>query len=686
MVVSRDMAGVQPNTDSGILVEKINHSSGKSEWKIMPSDYDYSRELARASFADMLHDSERNKLYRIGLQAAIKRVKERGQKVRVLDIGTGTGLLSMMAAAEGGVDSIVACEEFRPMAECASKIMQLNGFKDDIKLVRKRSTDLTVGPGCDLEERANILVTEVFDTELIGEGAIGTYNHANQDLLTLDRIVVPGRARMYAQVVSSQMASKWNILKDIELGEGKSLKFGSRFTIDNLVLHDIQLSQMKPSDFTPLSEPIQVFDFDLACKKSPIPCHDQTKLQFTALESGVASAVLMWWDCYTDPQEQVLLSCAPFWSHPEGQDQAWRDHWMQAIYFPNQEIEIIKGESVTLVSNHDEYSLWFDVNKQNQEIIKTQSTYLPMTRSRLFQVNNTEANQIYIRALKEHLSKGDDIRNILCLGDQSFLGLIAAGCSNNNTHVTIVQENRHMRDILQNAIKDNKLIDKVEVISDIEELNKEYSAVVCDAFFTGSVLSWHNLLLWYHVNQLKKQNRLKENCLILPGKMSLWLIPVHYKDLWKIRAPLHNIEGFNMKHFDQIIDQASGTCDENVEPHPLWEYPCVALAQPTRLLTVNLEDSVPEKNINCSGSIPVEYNNLEVNGLALWSSWELTPELTINTGPCSNIVVGEKVDWEKGHKQGVHFFKQHRVANNIEYDITFLPGEGDFKFQFGNSD
>ena len=44
------------------------------------------------------------------------------------------------------------------------------------------------------------IILKVFDTELIGEGAIGTYNHANQDLLTPDRIVVPGRARMYAQV------------------------------------------------------------------------------------------------------------------------------------------------------------------------------------------------------------------------------------------------------------------------------------------------------------------------------------------------------------------------------------------------------------------------------------------------------------------------------------------------------
>jgi hypothetical protein len=51
----------------------------------------------------------------------------------------------------------------------------------------------------------------------------------------------------------------------------------------------------------------------------------------------------------------------------------------------------------------------------------------------------------------------------------------------------------------------------------------------------------------------------------------------------------------------------------------------------------------------------------------------------------SDVVVGDRVEWEKGHKQGVHFFKEHRVANNIHYNITFIPGEGDFKFEFDNS-
>ena len=69
------------------------------------------------------------------------------------------------------------------MAECCRKILKTNGFADKIKLVSKRSTELLVGPGKDMERRANILVTEVFDTELIGEGAIEVFIHAHNVLL-----------------------------------------------------------------------------------------------------------------------------------------------------------------------------------------------------------------------------------------------------------------------------------------------------------------------------------------------------------------------------------------------------------------------------------------------------------------------------------------------------------------------
>ena len=40
---------------------------------------------------------------------------------------------------------------------------------------------------CDLTTQANILVTEIFDSELIGEGAIPTFSHATQELLEVWR-------------------------------------------------------------------------------------------------------------------------------------------------------------------------------------------------------------------------------------------------------------------------------------------------------------------------------------------------------------------------------------------------------------------------------------------------------------------------------------------------------------------
>jgi len=34
-----------------------------------------------------------------------------------------------------------------------------------------------------IQERANLLVTELFDTELIGEGALSAYQHAHENLM-----------------------------------------------------------------------------------------------------------------------------------------------------------------------------------------------------------------------------------------------------------------------------------------------------------------------------------------------------------------------------------------------------------------------------------------------------------------------------------------------------------------------
>ena len=139
----------------------------------------------------MMNDKPRNDAY----QAAIARLVP-GK--RVLEIGTGTGLLAMIAA-RAGAKSVITCEAVAPIAETAREIIALNGLADRIIVIAGHSTDLAVGRG--LAERAQVLVTETFSSDLLSEGVLPAIEHAYQQLLTTDGIVIPRAAAAKAYLI-----------------------------------------------------------------------------------------------------------------------------------------------------------------------------------------------------------------------------------------------------------------------------------------------------------------------------------------------------------------------------------------------------------------------------------------------------------------------------------------------------
>ena len=40
----------------------------------------------------------------------------------------------------------------------------------------------------------------------------------------------------------------------------------------------------------------------------------------------------------------------------------WRDHWMQAVYYPSSPLPVTSGCHFSVYGSHDEYSLWFDTH------------------------------------------------------------------------------------------------------------------------------------------------------------------------------------------------------------------------------------------------------------------------------------------------------------------------------------
>jgi protein arginine N-methyltransferase 7 len=125
----------------------------------------------------IVRDEVRNAAY----DAALRRHVRPG--TTVLEIGTGSGLLAMMAARAGAA-KVTSCEVSHPVAAIASDIVAANGFADRVEVIAKHSRELEVGH--DLERPADILVSEIVGSNLLGEDVLGCMEN------TIGRLTRPG--------------------------------------------------------------------------------------------------------------------------------------------------------------------------------------------------------------------------------------------------------------------------------------------------------------------------------------------------------------------------------------------------------------------------------------------------------------------------------------------------------------
>ena len=676
------------------FVSVVSPTTGRTQWIMQKDDYDYTQEVARSAYADMLHDKERNEKYYLALKQAVKLMKEKGKEVNVLDIGTGTGLLSMMAA-RCGADSVTAIEAFRPMAECALKIIEQNGLSHVIKVIKKRSTEVTLGPGCDMPRRANILVTEVFDTELIGEGAISTFQHAHDHLLEDDCYVIPNASTVYAQLVESDLIYSMHHLQPIQVKDSSINPPKSQYKCTGAAsLHDIQMDQLSTSQFRAISDPMSIFKFDFSGKER-LKYNRHCTEDVASLITGKAHAVFMWWDIVMDPLGQIILSCAPHWGHPEPESMPWRDHWMQAVYYLQRPLDVSKGDAVTLHGFHDEYSLWFHAANQKEENTEALSDIVPTcncgvhvaySRTHIGMMNDVTRQEKYISSL-ENVVTNDTV--CFSLTDGSFLPFICAklGCTKVFTIENSIMSNR----IMQTMITENNMQEKISILNtsfenitsrDLNDM--KIDVLVGEPSFLTSLLPWHNLFFWYARTALSEH--LSTDATISPRRGLLKAVAVQFKDLWKIRAPVGDCEGFNIEKFDELILNACNDSDSYIEPQPLWEYPCNALSDVVTLQEFDFTKPVADLKLEqcVSGTTKFKTSGM-CNGVAVWMDWQIDEVRTVTTGPVAPVIPGQKIEWDMYTRQGVHLFRSVQSVKPegaLTYQTKFMPESGEVIFNF----
>lgn len=151
-------------------------------------------EAVRAVAADVLSDgvpawhfvivgdAARNDAY----EAALRRAVTPG--CLVLEVGTGTGLLAMMAA-RAGAGRVVTCEASESVARTAREIVARNGFADRITVIGRHSSALDLAR--DLGTPADVFVSEIVSNNLVGEGVFDVLEDVRHRLVRQGGAVIP---------------------------------------------------------------------------------------------------------------------------------------------------------------------------------------------------------------------------------------------------------------------------------------------------------------------------------------------------------------------------------------------------------------------------------------------------------------------------------------------------------------
>ncbi|XP_023066019.1 protein arginine N-methyltransferase 7 isoform X6 [Piliocolobus tephrosceles] len=637
-----------------IFCSRANPTTGSVEWLEEDEHYDYHQEIARSSYADMLHDKDR---------------------------------------------------VFKPMADAAVEIVEKNGFSDKIMVINKHSTEVTVGPEGDMPCRANILVTELFDTELIGEGALPSYEHAHRHLVEENCEAVPHRATVYAQLVESRRMWSWNKLFPIRV----QTSLGEQVIVPPVDLEncpgapsvcDIQLNQVSPADFTVLSDVLPMFSIDFSKQvSSSAACHSR---QFEPLTSGRAQVVLSWWDIEMDPEGKIRCTTAPFWAHSDPEEMQWRDHWMQCVYFLPQEEPVVQGSALCLVAHHDDYCVWYSLQRtspeKNERVHQMRpvcdcQAHLLWNRPRFGEINDQDRTDRYIQALSTVL-KPDSV--CLCVSDGSLLSVLAHHLG--VEQVFTVESSAASHKLLRKIFKANHLEDKINLIEKRPELltsedlkDRKVSLLLGEPFFTTSLLPWHNLYFWYVRTAVDRH--LGPGAVVMPQAASLHAVIVEFRDLWRIRSPCGDCEGFDVHVMDDMIKRALDFRESReAEPHPLWEYPCRSLSEPQQILAFDFRQLVPPRPLCAEGTMELRRPGRS-HAAVLWMEYHLTPECTLSTGLLEPADPEGGCCWNRHCKQAVHFFSpvpDPRAPlgspQTVSYAVEFHPDTGDVTMEFRLAD
>ncbi len=119
----------------------------------------------------------------------------------VVDIGTGSGVLAIMAA-KAGARKVTGIDINQESVEYANEAAVLNGVEDKIEFVEKHVLDFIP------DERADVVICEMLSSILLIEQQVPASYHAVENILKPDGVIIPQNATIFIVPVESPVMVK----------------------------------------------------------------------------------------------------------------------------------------------------------------------------------------------------------------------------------------------------------------------------------------------------------------------------------------------------------------------------------------------------------------------------------------------------------------------------------------------
>ena len=240
----------------------------------------------------MLRDDARARAYDDAIARQVRRVIESEGSARVLDVGAGSGLLSMMAA-RAGASVAVACEWHGALAAVARRCVAANGLSSRVTVARADAAKLERGKLGVPPEGCNVVVFDLFDAGLTGEHATWMLDQARRNVLSPDAVVVPAAATMYCMGVEAYTSEVC----------GFDLSAFNKYRWDKTY----ETTRMADTPHRALTRPKKCFEFFFDGSRGRAAGRESV-LRLETIASGYMNAVVFWFDLHMDEHETITTA------------------------------------------------------------------------------------------------------------------------------------------------------------------------------------------------------------------------------------------------------------------------------------------------------------------------------------------------------------------------------------------